>query len=193
MSITRYVNVAAGVILMKEDDQEKMLLIQRSAEDRWPLHWEFPRGKCETNEDIRKCLRREIKEETGLDVEIFKFIKKFQYVADGGERLTTQHNFLCYVKDPNQQVKLSNEHEDFKWVSTKGEVDLLMNSEMKKIVEEVFKTEVVEENVGMDSAAGTGSPSDAMTSINKLNDNVKELMYGIRRTTDDDEDKKGEV
>ena len=122
-------NVAAGVVLRNDPNNitiDQILLIQRAEDDNWPNYWEIPRGKCDKgkNEDLIKCLKREIKEETGIDIEPIKLIDKFDYVADEGKRKSTQHNYLCKLSNNNQQVKLSKEHQRFRWVSSLSEVQL---------------------------------------------------------------------
>ena len=110
-------NAAAGVIMRyDENDNKQILLIQRSAKDHWPHHWEFPRGKCDQgpSESVVSCVKREIKEETGLDIKVLALIDKFQYLADGGTRLTTCYNYLCNQIHPDQKIKLSHEHQDHK-------------------------------------------------------------------------------
>lgn len=135
---------AAGVIYKHGENGEMMvLLIQRASDDHWPLHWEFPRGKCDkpVGERVDKCALREIKEECGLDVEIEKFIDKFQYLADGGKRRTICYNFLCKMKDPEQKVKLSKEHDNYMWVTNLGQVDLMVMPEQRKTLEMVLSTD----------------------------------------------------
>lgn len=136
-----YMIAAAGVIMKEGDNGEKMvLLIQRAKKDRWPLHYEFPRGKCDKGpgEKILDCLKREVKEETGLDIIPVKLIDKFKYLADKGERLTTCYNYLCKMKDENQKVKLSNEHDDFKWIMEVGEAELMALPDQKETLEKVL-------------------------------------------------------
>ena len=145
--VEKVVNVAGGVIMKEGDNGEPMvLLIQRSAEDHWPLHFEFPRGKCDKgkNEDVRKCALREIKEETGLDVIIETFLGKFVYYADQGRRKSICYNYLCRMKNPNQKVVFKKtpggiiEHEGYKWITQAGEAELLVHPDQKRYIEQVL-------------------------------------------------------
>jgi 8-oxo-dGTP diphosphatase len=47
-----------------------LLSVQRSAAMSLPLKWEFPGGKIEAGEDAAACLRREVREELGVEVEV---------------------------------------------------------------------------------------------------------------------------
>lgn len=142
--VEKIVNVAAGLI-MKEDENgvKKVLLIQRAADDHWPLHFEFPRGKCDTgpNEKVIPCLKREVKEETGLDIEPVEFLGKFEYIADKGKRKSICYNYLCEMKNPNQEIKLSHEHRTFKWITQIGEAELLIHPDQKRFIQRILSTE----------------------------------------------------
>ena len=134
-------NVAGGVIVKRgEKGEYSILLIRRSPTDHFPLHMEFPRGKCDKGpkEKLIPCLKREVKEETGLDVIPIKYIDKFHYTADKGTRLSTQYNFICKMKDPNQKIKLSNEHDTFNWITTMGQAELSTLPEIKKTISKAF-------------------------------------------------------
>ena len=50
-------------------DGDKILIARRKEKVPYPLLWEFPGGKLEPSEDPRDCIRREIMEELGIDVE----------------------------------------------------------------------------------------------------------------------------
>ena len=60
------IDVAAGLIFRNG----KLLLAQRHPESHLGGLWEFPGGKREPGETFAGCLRRELKEELGVDVEV---------------------------------------------------------------------------------------------------------------------------
>ena len=131
-------DVAAGIIMkIDENNREQVLLIQRAKDDHWPNVWEFPRGKCDkpVGESLFHCAAREIKEETGLDVIPKDRIDTYEYLADHGKRKTICHVFLCKMKDPDQKVKLSKEHQRFQWVGEVGEVEMMLMPDQKKVLQ----------------------------------------------------------
>jgi 8-oxo-dGTP diphosphatase len=51
-------------------EQGKLLVTQRKKDSSYGLLWEFPGGKVEEGEDPRGALRREIREELDIEVEV---------------------------------------------------------------------------------------------------------------------------
>jgi len=142
--VKKHVSVSGAVILRNnEEGGSSVLLIRRSPTDHWKLVWEFPRGRCDKGDskDLVRCLKREVSEETGLKVKVLKYIDKYEYLADEGTRKSTQHNFLCKMDPPNQKVKLSKEHDKYRWVDSVGVVELLCPPEMKKTISKVLNTD----------------------------------------------------
>ncbi len=50
----------------------KVLCAQRSETMHLPLKWEFPGGKVEKKENLEECLKREIKEELGVEINLLE-------------------------------------------------------------------------------------------------------------------------
>lgn len=160
------VKVAAGIIMKEDENGTKMvLLIQRAADDHWPLHFEFPRGKCDKspNEKIIPCLKREIKEETGLDIIPVEFLGKFEYIADQGKRKSICYNYLCEMKNPDQKVKLSHEHGTYKWITQVGEAELLVHPDQKRYIQQVLSTE----------NPIVSTPENSFTKNNQIEEDIK--------------------
>jgi mutator protein MutT len=73
----RIVVVLAGVI----EREGRFLLTRRLKNTHLAGYWEFPGGKCETNENLDACLIRELREELGVSAVV------------GDEILMTEHAY----------------------------------------------------------------------------------------------------
>jgi len=102
---------AAGAIIMHKD---QILLLRRSTKET-SKHgmWELPGGKLEDGETPEQAATIEAKEESGLDIEIKG--KAGAHADHGKEKV--YHAFLAEPKNVNQEVKLSEEHDESLWVS----------------------------------------------------------------------------
>ena len=124
-----HVNAAAGIIYKEHTDgRRKILVIQRAKDDHWPLFYEFPRGKCDKplGESVVKCVKREVKEETGIDIKIEALLGKYEYFADDGNRHTTCYVFQCRMINREQEIKLSKEHQQYMWVQEAGQAENIL-------------------------------------------------------------------
>lgn len=95
-------------IIQKEN---KILICQRSKEMKLPLKWEFPGGKIEEGESKKECLRREIKEELALDIEVLDPLKMVVYHYP--DFSISLYPFLCNIISGELNVA---EHAQVKWV-----------------------------------------------------------------------------
>lgn len=66
--LNKPIKVACAII----EKEDKVLCAQRSEKMKLPLKWEFPGGKVESDEDLITCLKREIKEELGVEIEVLE-------------------------------------------------------------------------------------------------------------------------
>lgn len=110
----------------------KFLLVKRSDNDSFlPGDWEIPGGKLEFGEQAEDGAKREILEETGLDVKIEYLLASWEYEGILNDTQYVQLDFLCTPTD-DSEVKLSEEHSDFKWITFDDLDKYEMTPEMKK-------------------------------------------------------------
>ena len=69
------VEVAAGLIFRGG----QLLITQRRPQDHLGGLWEFPGGKRETDETFEACLRRELKEELGIDASVKELLEEITH------------------------------------------------------------------------------------------------------------------
>jgi 8-oxo-dGTP diphosphatase len=95
----------------------KIFTIKRAKDDvQSPGIWEIPGGRLDLGEDPILGLMREIREEIGLYVEVIYPISVRHFTRKDGQ-VITMLIFLC--KPKKGQIKLSEEHSDFRWIDLK--------------------------------------------------------------------------
>jgi 8-oxo-dGTP diphosphatase len=65
-------------------DGEKYFIARRGLAEKLAGFWEFPGGKVEGNESLQDCLKREIREELGIDVSVGAELISSDYVYEHG-------------------------------------------------------------------------------------------------------------
>jgi 8-oxo-dGTP diphosphatase len=108
----REVYVAVKALIIRDG---KILIIKRSSkEDVYKNEWDLPGGKLEFGEHPIDGLKREVKEETGLEIEVIKPISVWTFFKNDGKTQVIGITFLA--KPISDEIKLSKEHVDSKWV-----------------------------------------------------------------------------
>lgn len=102
---------------MREISGDRKYLLLRHANGG---HWSFPKGHLEGEESFREAAIRELEEETGLKpkefVPGFREEINYSYSRDGKKRDKTVIYYLALVDPANDEVTLSPEHIDYKWL-----------------------------------------------------------------------------
>jgi len=86
-------------------NNKKELLLLKTLKGTWGIVG----GHLEKGESIEEGLRREIREETGLEVELIRLIRLFSKKDD--------IIILYLVKSKDDNVIISHEHKEFAWVN----------------------------------------------------------------------------
>tara|TARA_Y100000310_G_scaffold162833_1_gene162773 strand:- start:6692 stop:7126 length:435 start_codon:yes stop_codon:yes gene_type:complete len=108
---------SVGAIVYKKDSKGlKFLILDRS--DKTEDFWEYPKGHKIKNETDECTLKREIKEELGI--KNFKIIEGYKqtisYVSSSTGKI---RKLVYYLISSDDEVILSNEHSNLKWIGLK--------------------------------------------------------------------------
>lgn len=110
MNHTHFVSVA-GLVTNENDE---ILLINSP----W-RGWEYPGGMIEPGETFQEALKREIKEEAGVDVEITGFVG----ICKNIQRDVVNIDFTC--KYIGGKLKTSDESSEVKWVKKEDALSMI--------------------------------------------------------------------
>jgi len=106
---------------------------------------DFPGGKIQEGEnDFDESLKREIREETNLEVEIEKPFTRWCFELKRGNNIGKKVfliGFKCKYK--SGEFKISDEHSSFKWVNRENYKKLNDESEHFKALEKYFSENII--------------------------------------------------
>ena len=104
-----------GVKILLKNKEGKYLVVCRSAE-KYPdagRQWEIVGGRINPGSPLLANLKREVMEETGLEVTGEPKLITGQDILKSGKHIVR----LTYVGEADGEVKLSDEHTDFQWLT----------------------------------------------------------------------------
>ncbi|XP_058997945.1 bis(5'-nucleosyl)-tetraphosphatase [asymmetrical] [Mustela lutreola] len=101
-------------------------------------HWTPPKGHVEPGENDLETALRETQEEAGIAADQLTIIEGFRrelrYVA--WEKPKTVIYWLAEVKDYDVEIRLSREHQDYRWLGLDEACQLAQFKEMKAALQE---------------------------------------------------------
>jgi ADP-ribose pyrophosphatase YjhB (NUDIX family) len=111
--------VGVGAVVVFEG---KALIVKRGHEPR-KGEWSLPGGRVELGESLHDATRREIKEETGLDVEVGALVEAFDRVHRVDGRVRYHFVILDYLCVPaGGELRAGDDADAVAWV-TAEEID----------------------------------------------------------------------
>ena len=133
-----YPEAIVGALIVNED--EKVLLAKST---KWIGKWTVFGGHIELGEKMEDAIKREIKEEAGLDVEIEAQLDFSESVFDKDFKEERHFVFLDYICKYNgeDEIKLNEEFEEdqYKWFSIEEAKKMDLAIGTKKIIENYLK------------------------------------------------------
>jgi dATP pyrophosphohydrolase len=130
------VRVVDCYVYRQTGDGLKFLLMKRNLNKIYENLWQGVAGKIEDGETAPEAAIRELKEETGLDpVNMFVADHVSRFYEVHGDRVNLVPVFGMEVD--SDEVMLSEEHVDFKWVTIKEALNTLVWNGQKEGIQTV--------------------------------------------------------
>ncbi len=129
--MNKYPEPTVGALIL--NSQNKILLVKSH---KWHNKYVIPGGHIELGEKMEDTLKREIKEETNLDIYGLKFLSIQEFVF-GKTFWKKKHfifiNFYCSIKG-NKKIILNEEAEKFQWCDIDAALKLDLEPATRKTI-----------------------------------------------------------
>lgn len=117
----------AGAIILSEDKKSILLLYRGKEHD-----WTFPKGSIDPGETPEQAMRREIQEETGLEVNgILLELEPLEYLDASNTQCITYY-WICTVNDGKLQLEFPGDK--LQWIPIEQVENMLTYENQKKYV-----------------------------------------------------------
>ena len=126
--------IASGLIF----NPEGKLFLMKS--HKWNNQYVIPGGHIELGEDMKTALKREIKEETNLDIFDSKLLIFHEFIYD--QSCTKKKHFIFFnftCKTESQEVILNSEGQSHVWASPEEALNLPTDPYTRKSIEKYLK------------------------------------------------------
>ncbi len=140
-------NVVVGIVYKKDESEIRFLVLHRIL--LWK-GWEFPKGGIEKGEIEETAIKRELKEEAGLEkiriIEKLPMQIKYKYPKEYAEKFKDSETVqsVYVVRAFQDDIKLPAyhgvaEHDEFKWLQYEDARKLLTHAQQKKALDAAWK------------------------------------------------------
>jgi 8-oxo-dGTP diphosphatase len=128
--------LGVGALIFENSD---ILLVER-ANDPLKGYWSLPGGIVETGETLDAGIRREVLEETGLDVEAISVFEIFERIMPDADGRTEYHYVLIdYICRPRGgQLAPASDVSKVAWVSERNLRDYRLTEGTLGVIERAF-------------------------------------------------------
>ena len=107
-----FIGVGVGAFIVNGKNEFLMLLRAKDSKVE-PGTWMIPGGKVDFDETMEDTVKREIKEEIGVVLEVVEPIKTNDHILPDQHWVTT--TFLCKIKSGEPKILEPHKHDDIKW------------------------------------------------------------------------------
>jgi len=120
-------------------NREGKVFLMRS--HKWRGKWVLPGGHIELGERMEDALRREVKEETNLDIRDIEFICFQEFIYD--DRFWKPRHFIFFdyaCRTDSTDVQLNDEAQEYVWVTLEEALKMPVEHYTEVTIREYMKT-----------------------------------------------------
>jgi phosphoglycolate phosphatase len=123
--------ITVGAIIERADG--KLLLVRTH---KWRGRWGLPGGKVDRGETLEDALRRELREETGLEIHDMTFVIA-QESIDSPEFYKPAHMLLMnyHCRSEGSDVRLNDEAQEYLWAVPEAALGLELSTPTRTLIE----------------------------------------------------------
>lgn len=131
----QYPEPSVGALIFSPEDK---LFLMRS--HKWRNRYVVPGGHIELGERMEDALRREVKEETGLDIYDIEFLMFQEFVFDDAFWKRRHFIFFDHVcRTDSTDATLNLEAQEYIWVSLEEALELPIDPYTEKAIRECLR------------------------------------------------------
>ena len=135
----QYPVVLATAAFITDVEKKHILVVKKSDKEKIDAGlWTVPGGKVHPPEPIVTSLKREVKEEVGLEVETYTWIGEDVFMNN--ERYFHAQHFQCTVAAASPVI-LEPNLTSYRWISSDKLSDLEFPSNIKRRIEQILKND----------------------------------------------------
>ena len=112
-----FIGVGCGALIV--NDKNQVLLIKRSDKCQGGMNhmWSRPGGAVDFGEPVKQAIRREVKEELGIEIELFgsKFTEDDIRIEDGIKKHWVGISYFARIINGSPKIMEPEKHEKVEW------------------------------------------------------------------------------
>lgn len=109
-----YIGVGCGAFIVNE---KKELLLQQRNKSPEKGYWSIPGGKVEFFETIEQAIKREVKEEIGVEIKIISLLGICNHIIVDEQKHWVSPSYLCEIISGEPKIMEPTKHLAMKWFS----------------------------------------------------------------------------
>lgn len=132
-----HIIVAVGAVIT--DERDRILLVKHKPERGgvWQKKWICPGGELEMGETIGEGIKREVREETGLEIELVEPLPPFERIITSGNGISVHVVYIDYTaRLIGGELNVGSDVGEAQWVKKDELVQILadLHEDTKKLL-----------------------------------------------------------